>query len=312
MKKFFDATLLLDSPEQLRQQIAHDGYLFLKQILPSSTLIELRKQIIEICVRHDWVEPHPDPLQAFSNHPPVVEGDEDYFPVYNEIQRLEAFHALAHEPCLMKVMQAVIGESAFPHPLSICRLVFPNNTDWRTPSHQDYPNNQGTKDLYASWIPLGDCPQELGSLTILRGSHHLGLLPLTYSLGAGHRKCVLDNRHEQLEWVSGDFASGDLLVFHSLTVHRALPNTTKQMRLSVDYRFQKEHEDITSPCLEPHFRQEPWDKIYQGWQRQDLKYYWRNKKFNLVDWDSHMHDLSESELKESIRMKLHYDRRRRC
>ena len=208
-------------------------------------------------------------------------------------------------------MCRVLGKTVFPHPLSICRLVFPNNTAWSTPPHQDYPNNQGTEDLYASWIPLGDCPQKLGSLAILRSSHLLGLLPLSYSLGAGHRQCVLDNRHEQLEWVSGDFASGDLLVFHSLTVHRALPNKTKQMRLSVDYRFQREYEDITAPCLEPHFQRESWEQIYQGWQRQDLQYYWRNKQFNLVEWNSKMHDLSESEFKESIRIKLNYDRQRR-
>jgi ectoine hydroxylase-related dioxygenase (phytanoyl-CoA dioxygenase family) len=141
----------------------------------------------------------------------------------------------------------------------------------------------------------------LGPQTILRGSHRLGVLPLEFSLGAGHRRAKLDERLADLEWVGGDFADGDIVIFHSLTVHQALPNTSGRMRLSVDYRFQREGEALTPGCLEPHFNRLTWDDIYTGWERDDLKYYWRTKRFDLVDWDPSLHAISEEEADAGMR-----------
>ena len=75
------------------------------------------------------------------------------------------------------------GADGLPHPLSIARLVFPGNEEWTTPAHQDYPNNQGTFELYACWMPLADCTMEEGNLSILRGSHKLGVAPLRVARG---------------------------------------------------------------------------------------------------------------------------------
>src|SRR5262249_30045513 len=158
------------------------------------------------------------------------------------------------------------------------------NDEWATPPHQDFPNNQGTTDLYACWTPLSDCPVELGPLSILRGSHRLGLLPLEAALGAGHRRARLGDGHAQLDWVSGDIELGDVLIFHSLTVHRSLPNRAKCLRLSVDYRFQRDGDALTEPCLQPHFGRQAWEEIYAGWERDNLKYYWRRHEYSVVPW----------------------------
>lgn len=307
MKPFFDATPLLGDQQALRQRLDDDGYVFLRGIIPGDVLLSLRREITDICARHGWLRAGTDPMDAISDHRPVVEGDEAYYPVYNEIQRLESFHALAHEPSLLQTMKKLVGESTFPHPLSICRLVFPNNDVWATPPHQDYPNNQGTPDLYASWIPLGSCSTNMGSLSVLRGSNKLGLLPLKYALGAGHRQAALDDMPEDLGWVGSDFELGDILVFHSLTVHQSLGNDTQKMRLSVDFRYQREGEPMTSECLQSHFRKQTWDEIYAGWENSELKYYWRDKNLPLVPWDSSLHDLPEEEFKDAVRTKMQYD-----
>ena len=39
-------------------------------------------------------------------------------------------------------------------------------------------------------------------------------------------------------WLTADYRPGDLLVFHSLMIHRALPNTSDRIRLSLDTRYQ--------------------------------------------------------------------------
>ncbi len=309
MPAFTDSRSLLGDGGRLRERFANDGYLFLRNQVPPSLLVALRRQIIEICARHGWI-PGIDPLaDAHCDHHPVVEGEEAYFAVYDEVQRLEGLHALAHEEAVLAPMRALLGDTAFPHPLSICRLVFPHNQDWSTPPHQDFPNNQGTPDLYACWIPLGDCPRKLGSLAILAGSHKLGLLPLKFALGAGHRQCVLDPRHDALEWVSADFMAGDMLIFHSHTVHRALPNVTDRIRLSVDYRCQREGEPLTAQSLLPHFNRLSWEDVYEGWQGERLKYYWRDKRYSLAAWDDSLHALPPEDWDEAVRVRIAYDRR---
>src|SRR5437667_97529 len=78
-------------------------------------------------------------MRGVATAPPVREGDDDFFAVYNEVQRLEAFHTLAHDDSLMRIMRRVLGDSAFPHPLKIARLGFPEHYEVSTPPHQDYP-----------------------------------------------------------------------------------------------------------------------------------------------------------------------------
>jgi hypothetical protein len=306
---FTDATPLSADPAALRRRMAEDGYVYVRGAVPRDVLVDLRSQITAICGHHQWLVPGTDPLDAIAQGPPCVEGEDEYFAVYDEVQRLEAFHALAHHPSVTRLMTAVLGGPMFPHPLSIARLVFPRNDAWATPPHQDYPNNQGTRDLVACWIPLADCPVECGSLSVLRGSHRCGVASLDFALGPGNRRAVLDERFAGLPWVGGDFALGDALVFHSHTVHRALPNHSDRLRLSVDYRYQREGERLTAGCLEPHFARLSWAEIYETWTRDDLRYYWRTKRYSTVRWDDSLHALPDDSLGTAVRqwMQWRYD-----
>ena len=173
-----------------------------------------------------------------------------------------------------------MGETAWPHPLKIARLSFPGHFEAATPPHQDFPNNQGTPDLTASWVPVGDCPRDLGGLAILRGSHRYGLLPLDRHLGPGNRRAVLPvEMLEQLHWVTTDFEAGDVLLFPSMAVHASLHNISEfNMRLSVDFRWQQEGEALTEIVLHPHFQRLTWDEIYAGWKSDKWQYYWRGPR----------------------------------
>jgi len=295
--------------ELLRRRFADEGYVFVRGLVPPEVLAELRAQITAICAAHGWLVPGTDPEDRVAQGPPCVEGEDEYFAVYDEVQRLEALHALAHHPAVRTLMTALLGAASFPHPLSIARLAFPRNDAWATPPHQDYPNNQGTPDLYACWIPLADCSREEGPLSVLRGSHRRGLARLTFALGPGNRRAELDDRFAGLDWVGGDLAAGDAIVFHSHTVHRALLNRSDRLRLSVDYRFQREGEPLTAGCLQPHFGRLSWDQIYAGWSRQDLCYYWRSKRYTVVPWDESLHAVPDDTLGDSLRqwMQWRYD-----
>jgi hypothetical protein len=77
---------------------------------------------------------------------------------------------------------------------------------------------------------------------------------------------------------------GDILTFHSLTVHQGRDNQTEdRLRVSVDYRYQPISEPIAPDSMEPHYGGlgMDWDEIYADWPENDpLKYYWKQ-------WDLH-------------------------
>jgi hypothetical protein len=188
--------------------------------------------------------------------------------------------------------------------------MFPGNAETTTPPHQDYPNNQGTTELYACWVPLSDCPMGLGGLAFLPGSHKYGVLPLEFSLGAGGRQASLPSELKDRPWVTGDYEQGDVLIFHSLMLHRALDNVTERIRLSVDYRYQSVREPLTEQCLHPHFKRQGWDEIYTGWASPQLQYYWRNLPLLFAPWTTSYHDLPDTHLNEAIKLTRAYKSRR--
>jgi ectoine hydroxylase-related dioxygenase (phytanoyl-CoA dioxygenase family) len=284
-----DSSDLLDDADALRQRLSEDGYLYLREVLDREAVLQLRRELLGILARHGWISGGLKLLDGQAVVEPLHEEMPEHAPVYDDIQRLEAFHAFAHRPELMAIMRAALGPSAFPHPLKICRIGFPDFYEATTPPHQDYPNNQGTTNLTAAWIPVGDLPMDLGPVAILRGSHRYGVLPLGGHMGPGRRQAKVPRKMlEELRWVTSDFAAGDVLVFNSLTVHAALHNITEfDLRLSVDFRYQLEGEALTEICLHPHFQRLTWEDVYEGWESDEYQYYWKDLRYEVVPFEKY-------------------------
>jgi ectoine hydroxylase-related dioxygenase (phytanoyl-CoA dioxygenase family) len=280
---------LLGDEEALRDRMAEDGYLLFRKVLDEDRLLSLRRDLLGALAEVGWVQASPDPMSGVTIGEACREGEDAFFAGYDLVQRIESFHALAHTPELMAIMRQVVGASAFPHPLKIARLSFPEHYEISTPPHQDYPNNQGTPNLTAAWMPVGDCPKELGGLAVLRGSHRYGVLPLDRSMAAGMRCAVIPEAMlEELRWVTTEYEVGDLLLFPAMTVHAALHNASEfHMRLSVDFRYQQEGEALTPIALEPHFQRLTWDQIYANWRSDELQYYWRDLDYEVEEFRSY-------------------------
>lgn len=304
---FTDSSGLVDQPERLRDNFERDGYLFLPDLLPPDAITSVFNAFANILVEEGVASREGGEWQLKPACRPFREGDADYFAVHDRLYKVESFHALAHHPKLLEVMEHVLGPGCFPHPLSIMRLVFPHNRPATTPPHQDFPNNQGSPRLTAAWIPLADCPISAGPLRVLSGSQALGTLPLQYHLGPGNRAAKLPSEAESLEWHCSDFAAGDVLLFGAKTVHAACHNlNVKSLRLSVDFRYQPAGDPLTQLCLEPHFQRLSWEDIYQTWAEDRLKYYWLRERYTVVPWDDSLHRLSEEDAEEGLRMALRY------
>lgn len=279
MEPFIVSNDLLHEPSALRERAERDGYLFMKGLVNQDDILETRRDMAQILLEFGWIAPGTDLLEAITHRPAALHGDEEHQPVYERIQLLESFHSLAHDQAVSDLMTSLLGSDVMLHPANIARVVFPSATEHTTPAHQDFFHIQGNPDVWTAWIPLGACPQSHGGLSVLAGSHRVGILPVAPSLGAGGVKTLTQG--VEGEWVSSPFEMGDTLFFHSHTVHRGLPNRSgDRLRLSVDYRYQRATDPIADYVLVPHGVQLTWEEIYRDWKSDKYQYYW------------HAHDLT--------------------
>ena len=276
VRPFADSTPLLADPAALRARASEQGYLFFRSLLDGESVLDLRRQILEICQQHGWLDESAPLMEGVTKEGScfIESASPEWSAFYTDVQRLRAFNALALHPAIIAMLSTLFGEEVLPHPRNICRVIFPNALAHTTPPHQDNFYIGGTDDTWTAWIPAGDCPATLGSLAVAPGSHKLGKLDTVKATGAGGHAIVLD---EDTLWAGGDFACGDLLICHSLTAHQGQDNQSgNRLRISLDYRYQPQSHPVRSDSLEPHMHFTDWQDIYSGWADDDpLKYYWQ-------------------------------------
>lgn len=284
MQPFLESNDVFDNTLELCHRAKHDGYLFFRNLVDKEAILEVRRHFAEILKKHGWLDEGTELMDAITTKSPKREGMEEYWPVLDDFQRLESFHSLAHAPKILAVLEKILGEPALVHPRNIGRIIFPNNTLYTTPPHQDYVHIQGTPEVWTAWIPLGDCPRQLGGLAVLSGSHKHGILPVKRMLGAGG--VGVDTESIGREWVYGELCLGDVILFHSHTVHKGVENNSpNRIRLSVDYRYQGISQPITEGSLLPHFNRLKWEDIYKGWKSKKYQYYWKHLPLNMAPFD---------------------------
>jgi len=82
------------------------------------------------------------------------EGDPVYMAAYDEIQRLEAFHALAHQEPLLAALRSLFGEEVLVHPRNIARV---EDSGWEQDFYMTCFHNI-RRDSGAVRAGLGDLP----------------------------------------------------------------------------------------------------------------------------------------------------------
>ncbi len=301
MSPFIESNDIINDSEALRCRADRDGYLFLRDFVEGESILETRRDITAILQDVGWVQAGTDPFEAITTHPAILSGMEEFKPVYDEILKLESFQTLAHAATLFKLAEALLGPDVLLQPSNILRIIFPSDLDQTTPAHQDYVHIQGTRDVWTAWIPLSDCPEKLGGLSVLSGSHKSGIFPVTKASGAGGLRSETEAFGE--DWVSSPFNLGDVLLFHSHTVHQGLPNRSgDRLRLSADFRYQRASEPVIHQVLTPHQGRLTWEEVYAGWKSAEYQFYW--KKFPLttvtkVPWevDAHQRESKSQKVK---------------
>ena len=219
-----------------------DGYLYLPGLLPADGVLAVREEVAAVAARHGLLRPGTPTRDAVAEQSAFMHESDatpEYRAYYNDQLRLRGVHALAVHPELIAALETVLGESVLAHPRNIVRTVFPSRPSITTAPHQDHRPIKGSPEVWTAWIPLGDCPEELGGLAVLPGSHRSGLHPV---------------------------ADGTIYF-------EAAPD---RIRFSCDFRYQGRSTPVHEHSLLPHMRWIEWDEIYAGWAADDpLRFYWR-------------------------------------
>jgi hypothetical protein len=273
MQAFTDSTPDLNDFDALRARLETDGYLFLRGLMPRRTVGDLQLRIGALARDAGWlrgdspIEAAIADLQGF-----CVDPEPRYLETLRSINRLESYHALKHHPAILGFLERLLGGAVFPHPRVLMRNIFPSREDFTTKAHQDFPNVQGSTEVYTVWIPLIDVPLEVGPLQVAAGSHRQGVYDFHIGAGAGgiEIKDQLDGR-----WVTGPFAVGDVLIFHSMLVHKGVPNRSDRLRMSMDVRFQRVDQPFNFDNAQTDGQPLSWEDVYAGWESESLKYYWK-------------------------------------
>lgn len=216
-----DASAERRDPVRLRHRALREGYVFLRRLLPRTAVMALRRQAIATCRELGL-------LDGRDRWCGGRFGDGSGTGAYTDARWLQlqqrlfvqpAFAALGNHPALRGVVADILEAAPVSGQGSVCRLAPPSLWQAPTATHRDYQYIPGSTRLWTAWLPLGDCPLELGPLAVSpRSERQDGAADLT--------------------WASAAMRAGDVLFVNALTLHRACPNFARdRVRLSLDFRY---------------------------------------------------------------------------
>jgi ectoine hydroxylase-related dioxygenase (phytanoyl-CoA dioxygenase family) len=301
MKPFREISAEEVDAAALSGELEAHGYALLRGVLPADSVEGLLQEILRIVGEDGWLLP--DQTGRLANTSAACgESDSRFKSVYEQIFGLKAFHALAHHPALRRVMNLLVGPRLLIHPKPIARVIFPNCERFVIDAHQDHQSVAGDAGCFTAWMPLHDCPPELGPLQILENSHRFGLQEIDPETGIIARETA-----QGTDWVGGSINAGDVLLFSDLTVHAASRNTSNQLRISMDCRFQDYARAVDPANLVfPGASARSWDATYADWSADELQFFWQRLPLILKPSVSELAELAE--MAEKPQWRTRYNR----
>jgi len=231
-----DSASLVDDSDGLRRRLADDGYLFFRGLLPASEVQAAGQTVLARLRSGGWVDDRGIP----SVQPHAVNSmDALADPAFRAAIASADFNRLPYLPPLRAVVRAVLGPAAFSYPVKVLRAVYPERPKARPRGryiHYDY-GVSGVQDMLTSWIPLMDIPVRIGGLAVQPGGH-LGPPRPPRPLGQA-----------EPGWATTSYEPGDVILFHCLTPHAALPNTGSALRISGDFRWQRPDQPVPAELI---------------------------------------------------------------
>jgi phytanoyl-CoA dioxygenase PhyH len=228
----------LGDPAKLDARLQQEGYLFFTGVLDVEAVLRTKADFIRVLQRQGMVKP--DASEPIWTGADIDQMNDD------ELYALCSYVELMESAATRRCLEAIFGGPVRISPSIGIRYALPGDDKYLTPAHQDHYFIRQTKEFCMLWIPLMTIDERVGGLAIAQGANRRGLLDHqllenVFSYGFKGRKqkgipfAAIDE-----PWLATEYHPGDLLLFHSLAVHRALPNTSDRIRLSLNTLCQHE------------------------------------------------------------------------
>jgi len=225
-REFEDCTALLDDHEALNRFYEDNGYLFFRHALSPQSVAQARDEMLAVAADNYGMVAKGDLTAKWTGKP--LMGFSEEGPEFSGISR-----RLIEDPSNQEFLAKVMGEPACMVPNVQYRIYPPKGPV--TPVHQDGFYSPGIADYRPIWTALVDCPRNVGGLMVAVGEHKRGYF---HNLGKPTPFPIPEGLVDPDTWATTDYEAGDVLVVHPYAPHAAMPNTSDQLRVTLDTRVQ--------------------------------------------------------------------------
>lgn len=214
--------------ENLKKEFDEQGFLFLSDFFDGDEMSELKGKVKDFILN---IAPGLPPDKVFYEDPEDATSIKqlfhlsDYEPYFKELLRGSKIEELAKDLLGENTGQGFV--EYFNKPAGIGKP---------TPSHQDcYYFMLTPPHALTFWIPLEDVDEENGCLRYIQGSHKKGMRPhgKTETLGFSQGITDFGTEADMVNELAIPANTGDVLVHHGMTIHRADGNKSKSRSRSV-------------------------------------------------------------------------------
>ena len=242
-----DSTSLTGRPQELRERLAAEGYVLLRETVDRETVLSAREEVFERLAQVGEIKrPAIDGIATGVSQRRELAGDLGEF--WRSVCSGRALRDATHGPQMQTVMSLLMGEPAMAHDFMFLR---PGRPGLSTRLHYDLPFfARGSKRVYTAWLALGDIPLTDGPLMIVEGSKGFDDLidpirRIDYDSSDSPKVQIMGDtvefvRNRRARLLTSRFGPGDVIVFDMVTLHGTLDNCSDigRVRLSCDVRWQ--------------------------------------------------------------------------
>lgn len=229
MKPLRVANHTVGTPAETLAMMEEDGYVYFRDVLDQGAVGRLRQRYMDVLV--DW-----GVVDAGAREPVWNGADLSSFPVKIEpLHEARVWEEFVSDPAVDAFFTKLLGSPPFWLEITEYRITPPGATLPEDPffgRHQDAFYNMGM-ECFTCWIPLMEIDERIGGLAVIPGLHKGDFFhdrgdPPQYRIPAG--ALPADKWHRSL------YRPGDMVMFHKMTPHSGLPNTSDRFRMSMDVR----------------------------------------------------------------------------
>lgn len=220
----------------LKTNLKREGFAIAKNIVSDDFINRVKEEVSNIfSFQYDHL---------YKNNKPMNNTDELITFLYNnnrdaflacskQAQKIPLIHNLASSEKIIDLLSKInLNKPTISYtPLLMFNSKIMNK--YITPPHQDWRSMQGSLDSVVVWIPLQDVYDGFGNIELVPKSHKKGLV--STKSDDWFRK--IEDKDYDNKFSSIKISKGDALIFSTFLIHRTGINNHKNIRWSLQFRY---------------------------------------------------------------------------